>query len=186
MSELKTFCRQIRQRSEDHRNAIARLHDADLPGQVISVLRQELDSMVRVIYLLSIPDRTYRNKLVAASVQGRRWTHEGKRSRITDLEMVDRADRLKGWTASVYRFGCAFIHLSSFHDYRHRDPLAQLSSGEHAAILRHMRSYHGGPSSDSPTFDELAQFLPAVFEKIFANLECYLKELENDGDLETS
>jgi hypothetical protein len=183
MSELGTFCRQVRQRSQDNRAAIAGLHLAGLTGQVVSVLRQELDSMVRVIYLLAITDVPYRAKLIADSVNGQPWTQKGKKSRITDREMVDLAQKLHGWTESVYRFGCAFIHLSAFHDYRHRDPLSQLGEAERAAILHHMRVYHGGPMSSSPTFQELAFFLPSVFEKVSANLECYLKDLENSRGL---
>ena len=41
-----------------------------------------------------------------------------------------------------------------------------------------MRHYHHGPASDDPTFEELSFFLPAVFEKVSENLECYLKQLE--------
>jgi hypothetical protein len=44
--------------------------------------------------------------------------------------MVDLAQILQGWTRSVYKFGCAFIHLSSLHDYNERDPLSQLPAEE--------------------------------------------------------
>jgi hypothetical protein len=36
---------------------------------------------------------------------------------MTDREMIVIAHELQGWTQSVYKFGCAFIHLSSLHDY---------------------------------------------------------------------
>ncbi len=140
--------------------------------------------MVRVIYLLTVADRAYRRELIAASLAGRPWTHKGKRRRVTDRDMVDLAQKLHGWTESVYRFGCAFIHLSGFHDYRQRDPLAQLAVEEREALLRHMRSYHGGPSSDRPTFQEIARYLPAVFMKVSANLECYLQHLEKGGSID--
>ena len=44
--------------------------------------------------------------------------------------MADLAQHHQGWTLSVYKFGCTFIHLSSVHDYNDRDPLEQLPDDE--------------------------------------------------------
>jgi hypothetical protein len=134
--------------------------------------------MVRVIFLLSISDAAYRDELIRASVEGHRWVVKGSRRRITDRDMVSLAQQLQGWTESVYRFGCAFIHLSGFHDYQKRDPMDMISDDERQAILKHMRSYHGGPSEASPSFDDLIPYLPRVFDKIASNLECYVRDLE--------
>jgi hypothetical protein len=68
--------------------------------------------------------------------------------------------------------------LSSFHDYERRDPLLILPKDEKAAILKHMRAYHGGPTVAEPTFEDLLPYLPAVFEKVASNLECYVEKLE--------
>jgi hypothetical protein len=80
---------------------------------MVAVLRQELDSMIRVIYLLSQSDIAFRDELIQASVEGKQWVAKGTKHRVTDKEMVELANELHGWTESVYRFGCAFIHLSS-------------------------------------------------------------------------
>lgn len=177
---LEIFCRQIRQRSEENGRAFAILFRNDIIGNSISILRQELDSMIRVIYLLSIDDIDYRDRLIASSVQGKKWTRKGSKAQVTDHDMVELASRLQGWTQSVYRFGCAFIHLSNFHDYQARDPMELLAKDEKADLLRHMRAYHGGPLTDAPSFDEIARYLPQVFEKVHSNLECYLKDLEQN------
>jgi hypothetical protein len=150
----------------------------------VAILRQELDSLIRVIYLLSLPERARRGELIRASVEGQNWTAEGTRRRITDREMVDLAKQLHGWTESVYRFGCAFVHLSSFHDYRDRDPMAAITEDERQAIIHHMRHYHGGPYGPEPTFQDLLPYLPMVFQKVADNLECCVKQLETDGDLD--
>jgi hypothetical protein len=146
---------------------------------MVAVLRQELDSMVRVIFLLR-QDLPRRRQLISAAVQGERWTRENSRSPVTDREMVDIADELFGWTRSVYKFGCAFIHLSNLHDYNDRDPVESLPSAERENLLEHCRHYHGGPPVGSETLDDLVPFLPAVLDKISGNLECYLKTLENE------
>jgi len=130
--------------------------------------------------LLAQSDRGYRDELIEASVSGKAWTARGAQRRITDREMVELANKLHGWTRSVYQFGCGFIHLSSLHDYRNRDPLTQIPKIEREAILAHLRCYHGGPSNPSPTFDDIVPLLPNVFEKIADNLEYYLLQIENN------
>jgi hypothetical protein len=178
------FCRQVRERSLEHSRAMEALTNANAPGQMVAILRQELDSMVRVIFLLAQDDRGYRSKLIEASVNGERWRGKGSRAKVRDREMVDLADKLQGWTNSVYKFGCAFIHLSSQHDHGVRDPFRELPEDEQATVVGHLRYYHGGPSVERPTFQDIIPFLPNVFAKIAANLECYVKNLEDGKSLE--
>lgn len=177
MSDLDVFIRQIRSRSTEHKKAMSLLEDAQLYGQMVSVLRQEIDSMVRIIYLLSLKVEQ-RPALIAAVINGEKW-------KVTDKEMVDLAQRLHGWTRSVYKFGCAFIHLSAFHDYSARDPIALLSEAERKDMLQHCRHYHGGPQGDDPTFADYVPYFPAVLEKITGNLGCYLDDLIANTDFET-
>jgi hypothetical protein len=142
---------------------------------MIAILRQELDSMVRVIYLLS-QDPARRKVLVEASVNGEQWQQPTGRGRVTDKEMVDLAQQLLGWTRSVYKFGCAFIHLSNLHDYNDRDPMQLLPIQERESILEHCRFYHGGPVSTE--FEDLLPYLPLALDKVSSNLEHYLEQLQ--------
>jgi hypothetical protein len=48
---LNMFCRIVRARSHQNRRALELLHKEGLFGQVIAIFRQELDSLIRVIYL---------------------------------------------------------------------------------------------------------------------------------------
>ena len=178
VSTLEIFCRQIRQRSEENRKAFVVLFHNDIIGNSVSILRQELDSMIRLIFLLSIDDIDYRNELIEFSVQGKKWTRKGGKSQVTDRDMVELANQLKGWTQSVYKFGCAFIHLSNFHDYQARDPVKSLMKEEKVDLLKRMRAYHGGPLTDDPSFGDVIRYLPQVFEKVHSNLECYVRDLE--------
>jgi len=98
MKTLDTFCRQVRARSAEHKAAVMLLSQQNLISPLIAILRQELDSMIRVIFLLSLADREYRTQLIDAAVNGSKWTHKGKRSRITDRDMVNVATQLRGWT----------------------------------------------------------------------------------------
>lgn len=187
-TNVKTLCEMIRKRSEENRNAIQILTN---PHQVLSpllsILRQELDSMIRVIYLLSINDLRERHRLIDSTLQGKRWkvrTTKGKWRDVTDREMVDLAQTLEGWTQSVYKFGCAFVHLSDYHNHNVDNPFDKLKESERQDILSHMRYYHGGPCNDSPDVRELAWYVPQVFKKIASNMECYLKGLAEDRSLD--
>ncbi len=175
--DLEIFCRQVRSRSVENHAAVRQLVCAHLPGAAIGVLRQELDSMVRVIYILAQRDRAYRERLVQDAVAGRRWKR-GDGKLVSDAEMVRLSGSLHGWTKSVYEFGCSFIHLSRFHDYHTRDPFQALPTKEREQIASHLRSYHGGGISASSHFTDLIHYLPAVVDKISSNLGSYVKTLE--------
>ena len=182
---MQEFIRLIKSRSDEHEVAFSRIHD--LPGSMMSTLRQELDSLIRVLYLLSIPDLEERKRLMSSTVNGERWkvtTSKGKQAVVTDAMMVEVSERFEGWARSVYKFGCSFIHLSNFHGYNASNPLETLSAQEKADILEHMRHYHHGPESDNPTFQELADYFPRIFDKIKGNLECYLENLAEEAPVE--
>ena len=181
MDEIEKFSNILRKRSAEHSEAISRMHD--LPGMMASILRQELDSMVRVIFLLTISDLNERKRLVNQTLSGDVWTiktAKGKDKKITDREMVEVSNKMKGWTLSVYKFGCAFIHFSNYHDYSESNPFDSLSSEEKRDMISHLRYYHGGPRSDHPSFSEIAAYFPRVFDKITGNLECCIKDLESN------
>ncbi len=176
---IQKFCEILRKRSNDHKNAMHQI--SFIPSVAASILRMELDSMIRVIYLLShrkIEDRIY---LIDQTFAHKKWsqiTKSGKEKKVTDKDMVDLASNLHGWAASVYKFGCSFIHLTEFHDYARNNPLDMIKKEDKSNILKHMRYYHGGPKSDNPSFEEFARYFPMVFNKISKNLECYIKDLE--------
>lgn len=143
--------------------------------------------MIRVIYLLSIKDLAERRRLIRSTLRGERWkvqTPKGRFREITDRDMVDLAQKLHGWTQSVYRFGCAFVHLSNFHNHRGQKPFAQLSDEERLDILSHLRYYHGGPARDDPDMRCLSLYIPMVFRKITDNVACYIKQLKRSEVLD--
>ncbi len=181
-STIQAFCRQVRARSREIEQGLHLLEMAGLHGLTVGLLRQELDSLVRVVYMLKqTPAR--REELAEASIEGRLWKQPTGKGRITDKEMVDLAQGLHGWTQSVYRFGCAFIHLSNCHDYLTRDPFGLLPQQEQRDILHHMRHYHGGPPGSSVTYRDLLPYLPRVFHKLSSNLEHYVQTLEQGGTI---
>lgn len=176
MHSLNKFCFIVRQRSQENTLAVQVLANNGLSGQVVSVLRQELDSMVRVIFLLN-KSTEERIHLINLTLAGLRWRLLNN-SIVTDKQMVELADNLNGWTNSVYKFGCAFIHLSSYHNYIVSNPFETLDIDEINAIKTHLHNYHSFPLSANLTMQSIAPYLPKVFDKITSNLSCYIHQLE--------
>jgi len=165
----------------------------------VGILRQELDSMLRIIFLRNQPDGQQRARLLHMAVSGEVWTlptRKGKLPKVhdkdmveftVDRELVDFADGdLDGWLKNLYDFGCNFIHLSNCHDYHARDPFAALPDDERLSIARYLRRYHKGDASADSTFEEISTYFPKILEKISTSLESQLKGLEHDLDLEAS
>ncbi len=182
-ANLEAFCRAVRERTLQNNTAVNLLHNERLSGNVVAVLRQELDSMVRCIYLLSVKDRNLRSRLIQQSLNGQPWTTQ-KGKRVTDKEMVALSNELQNWTKNVYKFGCAFIHLSGFYDSSGRDALHSLPDDERNEIANHLRYYHGFNMDSKTRFRDIEGVLPRVLDKISSNLECYVCDLENDSDLD--
>lgn len=176
MDNTEKFCKIVRQRSKSNEQAINLLSRAGLTGHMMSVLRQELDSMVRVLFLLrqTIEEREH---LISLTLTGKKWKLRSN-ANVTDKQMVELADTLNGWTESVYKFGCAFIHLSSYHDYAFNDPFENLGRDEIDLIKNHLNNYHFFPMTNDLTIQSISYYLPMVFNKINENLECYVKDLE--------
>ena len=132
--------------------------------------------MERVIFLLN-QTQEERDHLIALTLNGQKWKLRSN-AQVTDKQMVDLADSLKGWTKSVYKFGCAFIHLSSFHDYAFNDPFSNIEPEEIESIKTHLNYYHGFPLTTDLNMKSVSFYLPMIFDKIESNLECCIKDLE--------
>lgn len=172
------FCELIRKRSEENKSAVDILFSSNHYGQVASILRQELDSMVRCIFLLNLPIPE-RERLIQLTLNGERWRNSNG-SIVTDKSMVDISNNLQGWSNSVYKFGCAFIHLSNFHDYDNNDIFQTLDATERRDIKQFMNNYHNYDLNEELTFDSVKPYLFKVFIKIYDNLKCYISDLEQN------
>ena len=172
---VQRFCSQARARSDEHRAAMATAHAKRWRSIEVSILRMELDSLIRVIHLNHHCDGLRRVELLT------RATTPGVKFGVHDTDMVDFAEGLawlSGWPRRVYDYSNAFIHLSSQHDYGARDPFQRLDGDERIAITSYLREFHGGTVAANSTFEEVADYVPKVFDKIARNLEIELDRLE--------
>ena len=181
-TNIQKFCELVRIRSEEHRKTIITLVKEIVDGQLISVVSQELDSLIRVIYLLT-KESSVRNILIEQTFNHERWK-DGKNN-ITDRAMLDKASYIHGWASMVYDFGCAFIHLSSYHDYFTEDPFSSITEDDLIKIKSYMQQYHSFPIDNDINFNTMKPYLSSIFEKINSNLEYYLCDLEKDPPLKS-
>lgn len=183
MKDNKRFCKLLRSRSEENKKSFFILFQNRLFGNCFSVLRQELDSMVRVIYLLNETDLSKRESFIKQTLDGEKWSfinHNGKTQKVTDKDMIDLANNLNGWTQNVYKFGCAFIHLSNFHEYHTKNPFQSLENSDKDDIIRQLDYYHGANLNRDSSLNDIIRFLPSVMEKISSYHEREIKSLEEE------
>ncbi len=175
MDYLSIFHAQAKSRSIENQKAFEVLMDNGCYGVAAGLLRQELDTLIRVAYLCDEDiDVEFGRQLIKDSVEGRRWKKiniKGKYVPITDREMVNLAKHLGGWEGYVYDFGCKFIHLSNAHYYEFADPIEDLATEDKDLIISYLKDKHDYPHKEL-TFELVKPFLPNVMKKITENIDC--------------
>ncbi|MCL7987389.1 hypothetical protein M8998_05485 [Sphingobacterium sp. lm-10] len=188
MSDIKQkYIALIQKRSEENEKAIMLLFDQNLIGNCIAILRQELDSFIRVMYLGRISDFHERERLMNQTLLGEKWsilTPNNKIKYVTYRDMVEKSTELKGYIQYVYKFGCAFIHLSDFHNYIEENPFEKLDYSEQFDIVLYLHQYHGFNRNSELTVENISYLIPNIFEKISKNLTCYFSAILYDGMIE--
>jgi len=176
---LDRFLRTVRSRSAENSTSLSLLLKKRQYGTAIGLLRQEIDTFVRLVYLDALDDPEAA-RLIEALVKGKTWSRikGGHQQRITDREMVELAQARYFWIEKAYQFGCKLIHLSDFHDYESVDPFTAISNSDKQTIIDFLRDYHGyrGNDIDLPRFIEL---LSKVMKKIRSKVGEYCDALEH-------
>ncbi len=180
ISNLSKFLSQVSSRSAENQNAFRLLYESQLYGVAIGLLRQELDSLIRISYLW-LPETpvAVANSLIEKSVRGEIWkvvNHNGKEVKLSDRDMLNLANHLGGWEQYIYSFGCKLIHLSDYHLYWDSDPFDSISQSDKEMIVSYLKSYHQYPKSDID-FHDLIDYLPKIMEKLSSNVAFYIEEL---------
>ncbi|HFB54665.1 MAG TPA: hypothetical protein ENJ46_01970 [Hellea balneolensis] len=178
--QIKQFLRLIRARTTENKAALLVLMNANFYGVAFGLLRQEIDSLIKVAYLADNSDARVR-KHIRSLVSGERWRHETERGKlvyVTDREMLDKSKSLIGWEKTVYEFGCKLIHLSEFHDYDNIDPISTFFDDQVEEIIGYLKQYHEF-EGESLDLNVLIEYLPNVMDKVCANTLGYVSILEN-------
>lgn len=170
MSALDDFVLMVRQRTQQNRAAFLALDHA--PQVQTALLRIELDSMIRVLHVLSY-EPLEREVAIERFYSAQRFENS-KGKRITDAHMVEEAARFEGWTRYVYDFACAFVHLSPLHLNNLDVDLSSYFGDETERVKLYLNHYHGFGKALQLTIRNIQPYLSRIFEKICDNTECYL------------
>jgi hypothetical protein len=177
MSEIVfQFIELVKSRSEENRLSLNNLYENRLLGNCISILRQEIDTFIRIIYLGRLSSVHERERLIALTFNDKKWnmqTVSNKTKNITDKDMVDIASEVKGYVQYLYKFGCGFIHLSNYHNYKIENPFDRLKLSEQIDIKFYLHQYHGFPMESDLTIETIEHLIPAIFNKISQNMLYY-------------
>lgn len=188
MTDVKQkFIELIQKRSKENAESLSDDFAKRRLGKCLETLRTELDSFIRVMYLGRISDINERERLIHQTLSGEKWTvltHNNKLKQVTDKDLVDKANELFGYVHYVYKFGCGFIHLSDFHNYATTNPFDKLTETEKADVKYYLNQYHHFSIDNELTVDNIANYIPNVFEKISSNLMFYFGQILNDRMIE--
>lgn len=188
MSEITTkFIEIVKSRNRENTVSIRVLYENGVIGNCISILRQELDSFIRVIYLGKLGDVDERQRLMQMTIDGEEWnelTINGRFRKIRDRDMVNFANQLFGYINYVYKFGCGFIHLSINHDFINENPFETLGEYDRASIVAYLNQYHGYPVENELTIENFRPFIIQVYEKVSSNMLYHLDELKEERILD--
>jgi hypothetical protein len=194
-AEIKIFMSQIvfqfielvKRRSEENKLSLNKLYENRLFGNCISILRQEVDTFIRIIYLGRLNSVQERERLISLTFNDEKWntlTVNSKMKIITDKDMVDIASEVKGYVQYLYKFGCGFIHLSNFHNYQNENPFGKLKLNEQIDIKFYLHQYHGFPIENNLTIESIENLIPKIFDKISQNMLYYNEQLLNNESID--
>lgn len=180
---VSQFIELIKRRSEENKLSLNSLYENQLFGNCISILRQEIDTFIRVIYLGRLSSVHERERLINLTFNDEKWntlTVNNRMKIITDKEMVDIASQVKGYVLYLYKFGCGFIHLSNYHNYTIENPFDRLDLNEQIDIKFYLHQYHGFPFENNLSIEVINPLIPSVFDKISQNMLYYNEQLLNN------
>jgi len=163
---LSTLLRSARERSREHVSSLPVLLENGNYGVAVALLRQEIDTFVRLVYLNAIGKHSALEMIEDFAATKRLRIRDGTKKRIiSEREMVELAAPSYHWVEPTYRLSCNLIHFSTFHDYQSTDPFSGISDDDRRAIIKFLHDYHGysDPDIDMTRF---VRVLPNVMDKI--------------------
>ena len=168
---INTFCDVVLERSSQHQEA-SNLLRKRLPIMIAPLIRQEIDSFIKVVYLLTLKDKAMREGLCKRTLENKKWN-------LAECELVNITDKLIGWTKLTYKFGCAFIHLSGHHGHLAKHPFCGYSQDDRRTISEYMETYHQFQITENTHISDIEQKYNAILMKIHSNLKNYVEKLRS-------
>jgi hypothetical protein len=155
------------------------LFDIQHYGNCISIMCQELDQVISLLFLLN-SNSDDKKLFINSSINSQKWyvlNRENKKEYITDEMLVKFAESLKGWDKSIYEFGLSFGSLSKNFNYGSRDPIKSMNDFERDKLYSYIKEYHNNDFKRDFSLNELIPVLPLIIEEISKKLKIYMEKI---------
>ena len=146
-------------------------------GNCISIICQELDQFIRVLFLLK-QNSIEKENFINNSINNQKWYRigsNGKKEYITEESISLFAKTLTGWESSIYKFGYVFENVSKNFNYVLKDPIKGLDDKERKIVSDYVKEYHDNNFPKDYTIEDLMPVFPMIFMKISNSIKEYAK-----------
>lgn len=134
----------------------------------ISIMCQELDQYIRLLYLIKQPyDK--KEHLINCSINSKKWN-------VLDQDIEQFANGLDGWDADIFEFRNIFDKLTINYNYLLRNPLNGINESEKESIYKYIKKYHDDEFVRDYSLAELVPILPMIFNRISESITCCISE----------
>jgi hypothetical protein len=139
-------------------------------GNCISIMCQELDQYIKLLYLVKQP-YNIQEQLISCSINDKKWN-------IVDQDIENFAKTLTGWEADIYEFRNIFYRITINFNYLLRDPIHGLNESERKIIHDYIKEYHDQSIQNDYTIKELIPVFPMIFQKISDSINDYFGKIK--------
>ena len=179
ITEKDEYKRLLTNRLEENWKSFKILFDLKHYGNCISIMCQELDQVIVLLFLLKKKEYE-RNKLIGLSINSQKLylaMPDNKKEYITEKYLKDFAGTLDGWEKSIYDFGTSFHSLSKNYNYLLKNPIQGMNEIEKKQIYKYITEYHNKGFPEEFSIEDLVPVLVAVFDKLSKSLVSYMDRL---------
>jgi hypothetical protein len=177
--QITEYKKLVTHRLEENLKSFKLLFGINHYGNCISIMCQELDQIIRLLYLLN-QRKEEQIQFMESSINSHRWylvNQDHTKKYITDEDIIEYSKELRGWDKSIYEFGIAFDCLSNNFNYGSKNPIKSMNEIDRKKLSDYIIEYHKADFPDEFTIDDLIPILPSIIKLISEKLTIYLERL---------
>ena len=173
------YKKMISHRLEENIKSFKALFDIQHYGNCISIMCQELDQVIRLLFLLN-SNSDNKKLFIQSAINSQKWyvvNRENKKEYVTEEMIVQFAETLSGWDKSIYEFGLSFDSLSKNFNYGSKDPIKSMDDNDRNKLYKYIKEYHVKDFPDDFSINELVPVLPIIIKEISSKLNSYMNRV---------
>jgi hypothetical protein len=179
ISENDEYKKMINHRLEENVKSFKLLYGIKHYGNCISIMCQELDQIIRLLFLLNSSSNE-KKQFINSSINNHKWyivNSLNKKENITDKMLLKFTETLNGWDKSIYEFGFSFTSLSNNFNYGSKDPIKSMNEADRKKLSDYIIEYHIKDFPEDFSLDDLIPVLPMIIKTISSKLKSYMKKI---------